>query len=431
MTSFDTVRIHTGYSSADHNYSVVPPIYQTAAFDLADVDRARRLWTGEELGGIYTRVGNPTVAVFEERSAALEGGAAAIALASGMAAISYVALLLGEDGGNIVAASSLYGAAQEALTDFLPRYGITTRFVADRSNPEAYAALIDDDTRFVFLESISNPNIEIYDLEAIAAVAHERGVPVVVDNTIATPFLYRPFEHGADIVIYSATKGLTGHGNIIAGLVIENGTFDYSAERFPQFHRESWKIRDINDNPRSVVDAAPSTPVTLALRAFHLEFLGAKLSPFEAYLGLLGLATLSERLQKQVSNAEAIVEYLSTNPHVEWVRYAGQADSPYYELAQRDFPRGTGGVLSFGLAGDRDNLRKFVAALKVFSYHVNIGDIRSLIVDSPNTTHAELPPQSKELADIPANLVRISTGLEDPEDLIADLQQAFSTAFEA
>lgn len=426
---FGTRRIHAGYDPTAHDWSVVPPIYQTAAFELGDIDRARRLWTGEEVAGIYTRVGNPTVSVLEERVAALEGGSAAIALASGMAAITYVALLLGEGGGNIVAASSLYGAAQESFAHFLPRFGITTRFVAQRSDPAAYEALIDEGTRAVFIESISNPNAELSDIDAIAEAAHRHGVPLVVDNTVATPRLLRPFEHGADIVVYSATKGLSGHGNVIAGLVVENGTFEYGPERFANLHEPSWKIRDIHDHPRTVVEAAPTTPVTLALRAFHLEFIGAKLAPFEAYLALLGLSTISERLDAQVRNARAIAEHLEGHRHVEWVRYPGLASSPYHDLAVRDFPRGPGGILSFGFGGDRDQLAAFISALEVFSYHVNIGDVRSLIVNSPETTHAELAPEVQALADIPANLVRISAGLEDTEDLVADLDRAFAAAF--
>lgn len=394
-------------------------------------DRARRLWTGEEAAGIYTRVGNPTVAVLEERVASLEGGSAAIALASGMAAITCVALLLGEGGGNIVAGSSLYGAAQESFTDFLPRFGVTTRFVDDRDDPEAYEELIDEDTRAVFIESISNPNAELYDIDAIAEVAHRHGVPVVVDNTVATPYLLRPFEHGADIVVHSATKGLSGHGNVIAGIVVENGTFEYGADRFANLHEKSWKIRDIHDNPRTVVEAAPSAPVTTALRAFHLEFIGAKLAPFEAYLALLGLATIKERLDAQDRNAQTIAEYLEGNEHVEWVRYPGLASSRYHDLALRDFPNGPGGILSFGFKGDRDQLGAFIRSLEVLSYHVNIGDVRTLVVNSPETTHAELAPGIQALAGIPANLVRISAGLEDPQDLVADLERGFAAAFGA
>lgn len=246
---------------------------------------------------------------------------------------------------------------------------------------------------------------------------------------MATPYLFRPFEHGADIVVHSATKGLSGHGNVIAGLVVENGTFHYDPQRFANLHEKSWKIRDIDDHPRTVVEAAPTAPITTALRAFHLEFIGAKLAPSEAYLALLGLSTLKERLDTQVRNAQALAEYLQGHDHVEWVRYPGLASSEFRDLALRDFLRGAGGILSFGFGGDRDQLKSFIAALEVFSYHVNIGDVRSLIVNSPETTHGELIPEVQELASIPANLVRISAGLEDTQDLVEDLDRAFAVAF--
>lgn len=426
---FNTQRIHAGYNSEEHFYSVNPPIYQTAAFDLGDIDRARRLWTGSESGGIYTRVGNPTVSVLEERIRELDGGSAAIGVASGMAAITYTVLLLAEGGGNIVSASSLYGAAQESLTHFFPKFGIHTKFVKNRSDVSEYEALIDENTKAVYLESISNPNVEIYDFEAIAEVAHKHGVPVVVDNTIATPYLFRPFEHGADIIVYSATKGISGHGNTIAGLVVENGTFQYSKERFPQFHEKSYKMRDLDGNPRTPLELAPTTPIVSSLRTFYLEFIGATLGAFDAYLVLQGLSTISERLSKQVETTKKLVEYLESKPEVEWVRHPFAKGNPYKELADKYFPKGAGAVFSFGFGGTNEQLKEFIRELKIFSYHVNIGDVRSLIVNPPGTTHTELAPELHELADIPSNLVRISVGLEDAEDLIQDLEQAFSKVF--
>lgn len=426
---FDTQRIHAGYESNAHFDSVNVPIYQTAAFDLEDIDRARRLWTGKESGGIYSRVGNPTVTVLEERIKELDGGSAAIGVASGMAAITYAVLLLGEGGGNIVSASSLYGAAQESLTHFFPKFGIHTKFVKDRNNVSEYEALIDDNTRAVYLESISNPNAEIYDFEAIAEAAHRHGVPLVVDNTVATPYLFRPFEHGADIIIYSATKGLAGHGNTIAGLVVESGRFQYGKDRFPQFHEKSYKMRDLDGNPRTPLELAPNTPVTAALRVFYLEFIGATLGAFDAFLVLQGLSTISERLAKQVATTKRLVAYLETRPEVTWVRHPYAKNSPYKELAERYFPKGAGAVFSFGFGGSREQLKRFLSELKIFSYHVNIGDVRSLIVNSPETTHAELAPELHELAGIPSELVRISVGLEDAGDLIRDLDEAFDKVF--
>ncbi len=426
---FDTRRIHAGYSSDDHFHAVNPPIYQTAAFDLGDIDRARRLWTGAENGGIYSRVGNPTVSVLEQRIAELDGGSAAIAVASGMAAITYTILLLCEGGGNIVAASSLYGAAQESLTNFFPKFGITTKFVRHRDDVQEYESLIDDQTKAVYLESISNPNIEICDLEAIAEAAHRHGVPVVVDNTIATPYLFSPFEHGADLIVYSATKGISGHGTAIAGLIVERGSFPYDPERFPQFHTKSYKMRDLAGNPRTPLELSPDSPFVASLRTFYLEFIGATLSPFDAFLVLQGLSTLSERLSKQVSTTEKLIRYLESRPEVAWVRHPYAAASRYKNLAERYFPNGAGAVFSFGFNGTRQQFQVFVNALQLLSYHVNIGDVRTLIANPPETTHSELRPELQELADIPADLVRISVGLEDADDLIADLAQAFAKAF--
>ena len=426
---FDTKRIHAGYSSEDHFNAVNTPIYQTAAFDLADVDRARRLWTGAESAGLYTRVGNPTVTVLEQRITELDGGSAAIGLASGMAAISYTVLLLGEGGGNIVSASSLYGAAQESLTHFFPKFGITTKFVKNRTDANEYESLIDENTKAIYIESISNPNIEVYDFEAIAEVAHKHGIPVVVDNTIATPYLFRPFEHGADLIVYSATKGIAGHGNTIAGLVVEKGGFEYSKERFPQFHTKSYKMRDLQGNPRTPLEFAPDSPFVASLRIFYLEFIGATLGAFDAFLVLQGLSTLSERLEKQVATTKRLVEYLENKKEVEWVRHPFAKDSAYKELADKYFPNGAGAVFSFGFGGTRDQFKKFITSLEVLSYHVNIGDVRTLIANPPETTHTELEPHIQELADIPSNLVRISVGLENADDLIADFEQAFQKAF--
>lgn len=427
--SFDTKRIHAGYASEDHFNAVNTPIYQTAAFDLGDIDRARRLWTGSESGGIYTRVGNPTVSVLEERIAQLDGGSAAIGVASGMAAISYTILLLGEGGGNIISASSLYGAAQESFTNFFPKFGITTKFVKNRSDVSEYEALIDDNTKAIYLESISNPNIEVYDFEAIAEAAHKHGIPVVVDNTIATPYLFRPFEHGADIIVYSATKGISGHGNTIAGIVVEKGDFNYEKDRFPQFHTKSYKMRDLEGNPRTPLELAPNSPFVASLRTFYLEFIGATLSAFDAFLVLQGLSTISERLEKQVATTKKLVEYLENKKEVEWVRHPFAKDSKYKVLADKYFPNGAGAVFSFGFGGTREQFKEFVKALEVVSYHVNIGDVRTLLANPPETTHSELEPQLHELAGIPGNLVRISVGLENADDLIRDFEQAFTKVF--
>ena len=428
--SFSAKAIRAGYDSAEHFNSVNPPIYQTASFDLQDIDRTRRLWTGAEAGGIYSRVGNPTAGILEARIAELEGGKAAVALSSGMAAITYTLLLLGQGGGNIVSGSQLYGAAMLDLIQFLPKYGIEAKFVEDRNNPSAYEKLIDENTKAIYLESISNPNIELYDIDAISEIAHRHGVPVVVDNTVATPYLYRPFEHGADIVVYSATKEINGHGNVIAGLVVEKGDFPFDEKKFPQFYSKEWKLRDLQDNPRSATQFIPGAPVIASLKLFFTEFFGGALGSFESYLVLQGLSTLTVRLDKKIKTTRKIVEYLETRDEVEFVRYPYAKGSRYKELADRDFPLGPGALLSFGFGGTREQEGKFIKALKNFSYHVNIGDVRSLITNPPENTHTELLPEYHKLADIPKNIIRLSIGLEDPEDLIADLDQAFEKAFE-
>ena len=430
MADFDTLRIRAGYNSAENNWAVQPPIYQTASFDLGSVGRAKDLWAMEEFGGIYTRVGNPTVAALENRVAALDGAHGALALSSGMAAISYVVLALTEGGGNIVAPRSLYGGSEDSFSHFFSRFGSNIKFVKDRFDINSYKAEIDEKTRGIYIETISNPNAELYDYEALADLAHKNGIPLIVDNTVATPYLFNPFKHGADITIYSATKGLGGHGNIIAGLILESGKFNYSQEKFPQFYEKSYKIRDIKGNSRSPIDIDPQGPLLIHLRAFYLEFIGAALGPFDAFLALQGIATLSERIEKETRNAEKIVAYLEGNKHVGWVKHPSAKNSEFKTLAKKYFPKGAGAILTFGFLGSDDELDAFIKRLNYFSYHVNIGDVRSLIVNSPKTTHAELDSQHLKDAGIAENTVRISAGLESVEDLISDLEQAFKYVFE-
>ncbi len=430
MADFDTLRIRAGYDSADHNYAVNVPIYQTVSFDLGSTGRADALWAMEEDGPIYTRIGgNPTAVVLEERIKALDQGYAAVALSSGMAAISYTVLALTEGGGNIVASHSLYGGSEDSFAHFFPRFGAQIKFVEDRFDPASYEKEIDENTRGIYIETISNPNIELYDVEAIAEVAHRHNIPLITDNTVATPYLFHPFQHGADIVIYSATKAIGGHGSTVAGLILESGNFHYDEKKFPQFYEKSYKIRDLEGNRRSAYDVDPRSPLIIHLRAFYLEFIGASLSAFDAYLILQGLDTISERVEKETRNAEKLAEFLSGQEHVSWVKYPGLADSPYKALADRYFPKGAGSLLSFGFDGTDEQLDRFFKHLKYFSYHVNIGDVRSLIVNSPKTTHAEMDPEHLSRAGISTDTVRISAGLESVDDLIGDLKSAFSAVF--
>lgn len=426
---FDTQRLRAGYDSKAHNYAVSPPIYQTTSFDFRDVEHAKALFGLRELGNLYTRVGNPTVAVLEQRVAALDGAAGAVALASGMAAISYTLLNIAEGGGRILTSPYLYGGSADSFKKVYPKFGINFDIAKNIENPSKLHEEIKPDTKAIYVESISNPSAVLLDIDAIAEVAHEHGIPLVVDNTVATPYLYNPIAHGADIVVYSATKGLTGHGNVIAGLVLESGKFNWQTDKFPQFSEKYYTLRDINDNKRSFPEVFPETPFTGRIRFNYLNYFGAALSPFDAYLVLIGIETLSERIAKQVHNATILAEYLKKHEAVEWVRYPGLADSPYHKLAKRDFKKGAGGILAFGFKGTTAQREAFLNAVQLFHYHVNIGDARSLIVNSPQTTHGELEPEEKKIADIPENLIRISAGLEDASDLIADLEQAFKKAF--
>ena len=279
------------------------------------------------------------------------------------------------------------------------------------------------------METISNPNAELYDIEALAELAHRHGIPLVVDNTVATPYLFNPIEHGADIFVYSATKAIGGHGNTILGLILESGKFTYSREKFPQFYADSYKIKDRDGNRRTPYDIDPKGPLLIHLRAFYLEFIGEAVSPFDAFLVLQGLDTISERVEKQVRNAEKLVKYLETRKEVLWVKHATADASPFKDLASRYFPKGAGNLLSFGFSGSEEQLDEFIRHLKYFSYHVNIGEVRSLIVNSPKTTHAELDGDHLQAAGIDVNTVRISAGLESADDLIADLEEAFNHVF--
>jgi O-acetylhomoserine (thiol)-lyase len=422
---FDTQRIRAGYEPKDHNYAVSPPIYQTASYEFRDVENAANLFGLREVGNLYTRIGNPTVAVLEERVKTLDGAKGAIALASGMAAISYTLLNLAEGGGRILVSPYLYGGSADSFKKIYPKLGIHFDIAKNIVEPEKLAEEIQPDTKAIFVESISNPNTVLLDIDAIAKVAHEHGIPLVIDNTVATPYLFNPIAHGADIVVYSSTKGLNGHGNAISGLVLEGGNFDWKSEKFPQFSEKYYTLRDIDGNHRTFTEVFPKVPFVSRIRFNYLNYFGAALGPFDAYLAIIGLETLSERLAKQSRNASILAEYLEAHELVEWVRYPGLKSSPYHELYKRDYPNGAGGILAFGFKGTQEQREKFLNSVKLFHYHVNIGDARSLIVNSPQTTHSELENEEKIIADIPENLIRISAGLEDSVDLIADLEQAF------
>lgn len=426
---FDTLKVRGGYDPKEHNNAVSVPIYQTAAFELGDTERAARLFSFSEASPIYTRIANPTVGVLEQRVAALDDAAGAVATGSGMAAVSYTLLNVAGKGGRILTTTRLYGGTVDSFNKIYPDFGIEIDIAEEPDDPQSFEKAIRPETKAVFVESISNPNSTVSDLEALAQVAHSHGIPLIVDNTLATPYLLNPFQFGADIIVYSATKALTGHGNVIAGLVLEGGKFDWGNGKFPQFEQPLYFLRNSEGKERSILEVFPQTPFTGRIRAIYLNYLGAALSPFDAYLVLLGLETLSERVSKQVENTEKIIRYLESEDRVSWVKHPYAAGSPYRALADRYLPKGAGSVLTFGFKGSGEQYNRFLNSVRLFSYHANIGDARSLIINSPKTTHGELTPEQQKQAGLAPETIRLSIGLEDADDLITDLEQAFDRAF--
>lgn len=427
---FDTLKVRAGYDPKEHNQAVAVPIYQTVSYELGDSARVDRLLSLDEFGWLYTRIGNPTVHVLEQRLSALDGATGAVAVASGMAAVSYTLLNLAEGGGRILTTPKLYGGTFDALKKLFPNYGIEIDFVDEPDDPRAFSAQIKPDTKGILIESISNPNATLLDIQALADVAHGSGIPLVVDNTFATPYQFRPFDHGADIVVYSATKGIGGHGAALGGVILENGKFNWDSQKFPQFTVPHFLLRDRQtDVHRSYLQIAPTSAFTLRVRLNHLAYLGAALGPFDAFLLLQGLETLSERIAKQVATTEKIIRFLEAQPGVAWVSHPTAQGSKYRALADRYFPKGAGSIFSFGFRGSAAQYDKFIDSVRLFSFQANVGDARSLIINSPKTTHGELTREEQASAGISPDTIRLSIGLEDPKDLIADLSQAFAIAF--
>jgi O-acetylhomoserine (thiol)-lyase len=399
------------------------PIYATTSFVFDNSEHAASLFGLREFGNIYTRIMNPTTDVFERRMADLEGGTAAVALASGQSATTLTLLNLARAGQNIVSVSSLYGGTHSLFRHTLPRMGIEVKFV--ENDPAAAAAAIDENTRGVFVETVGNPALDVPDLRALADVAHAAGVPLVVDNTFATPILCRPFEHGADIVVHAATKWIGGHGNSIAGVMIDGGTFDWAnAERFKEFYVD----------PEPAYHGLQFAPTfgniafAIRLRVLLLRDIGAALSPFNSFLLLQGLETLHLRMQRHSENALAVARFLEKHPAVSWVRYPGLESHPSHAQAKRYLSGGFGGVLTFGVRGDEPAARKVIEELKLFSLLANVGDTKSLVIHPWSTTHEQLTEEERIAAGVTADLVRISVGIEDADDLIADLDRALRGA---
>jgi O-acetylhomoserine (thiol)-lyase len=420
--SFETRQVHAGAVPDPATGARAVPIYQTTSYVFRDTRHAADLFSLAEPGNIYTRIMNPTQDVVEQRLAALEGGVAAVALASGQAAATLTVLTLAGAGDHLVSSASLYGGTYNLFHHTLPRLGIEVTFVDDPDDLAAWRAAVRPTTRLLFAETIGNPRSNVLDIAGVAGVAHAAGVPLVVDNTVPTPYLARPLEHGADIVVHSATKFLGGHGTAVAGAVVDGGTFDFGAhaERFPEFVAPDPSYHGLRYWP----DLGPGAFAT-KLRVQLLRDIGPAIAPMTSFLILQGLETLSLRMERHVANATSLAQWLREREEVETVHYAGLPSSPWHAAAARYLPRGAGAVLSFELRGGVEAGRRFVDSVELFSHLANIGDVRSLIIHPASTTHAQLSPAERLATGVTPGLVRLSVGIEGVEDLVADLEAGF------
>ena len=425
--SFETKQIHAGQTPDAASHARALPIYQTTSYTFDSTDHAAALFGLAEPGNIYTRIMNPTTDVVEQRIAALEGGVAGLLLSSGQAAETFAILNLAGTGDHIVSSPRLYGGTYNLFHYTLPKLGIETTFVADPDDLDSWQTAVRPNTKAFFGETISNPQIDVLDIPGVAGVAHENGVPLIVDNTIATPYLIRPIEHGADIVVHSATKYLGGHGTAIAGVIVDGGNFDWTtAGKFPGFTTP-------DPSYHGVVFADLGAPAfALKARVQLLRDLGSAPAPFNAFLIAQGLETLSLRIERHVYNAGRVAEFLAGHPDVADVNYAGLPSSPWYERGRALAPRGTGAVLSFELAGEArtavDRAKAFVDALQLHSHVANIGDVRSLVIHPASTTHQQLSPDEQLATGVTPGLVRLAVGLEGIDDILADLERGFAAA---
>ena len=416
---FDTLSLHAGQQPDPSTGARAVPIYMTTSYVFDDSDHAAGLFNLEIPGHLYSRLTNPTVAVLEERIAALEGGVGAVCTASGQAAFHLAVVTLMGQGGHIVASRNIYGGTHQMLNVTLPRFGITATFV-DPREPEQFEAAIGEDTRLVFAETLGNPGIEVLDISAVAEVAHKAGLPLMVDSTFSTPYLIRPIEHGADIVMHSVTKFLGGHGVALGGVLVDGGRFDWEASgRF-----ETMTEPYVGYHGISFADEfGPGAFITRA-RAEGLRDFGAAMSPANAFQLIQGIETLPLRMQKHVSNAEAVTEMLVNHDAVGWVKYPSVPDHPDRELARRLYPHGAGAILSFGIKGGRQGGRKFIESVKLASHLANVGDAKTLVLHPASTTHQQLSAQDLLAAGVSEDLIRVSVGIEDPRDVIDDLTRA-------
>ena len=420
---FDTVALHGGHGGDPTTKSRAVPIYQTTSYTFDDTSHAARLFALEEFGNIYTRIMNPTTDVFEQRLAALEGGVGALALASGQAAVIYSVLNLARAGDHIVSSASLYGGTYNAFVHTLPRFGLEVTLV-DPADPQAFRNAIRPNTKAVFAETLGNPKLDVLDVAAVADVAHEAGVPLIVDNTLPTPYLLRPIEYGADVIVHSATKFIGGHGTTIGGAIVDSGKFDWKASgRFPDFTEPDPSYHGVR-----YVDAVGPLAYVIKARVQLLRDVGAALSPFNAFLLLQGLETLGLRIERHSANALRVAEFLRDHPKVLWVRYPGLPGDPAYAKAQRYLPKGAGAILTFGVKGGADTARALIDRLQLFSLLANVGDAKSLVIHPASTTHQQLTPADQIASGVSDDAVRLSVGIETVDDIIADLAQALRQA---
>ncbi len=430
--SFETRQIHAGQTPDAATGARALPIYQTTSFVFPDAGVAADRFGLKDLGPIYTRIGNPTTEVVENRIASLEGGVGALLLSSGQAATTFAILNVAQAGDHVVASPSLYGGTYNLLNVTLPKLGVTTTFVSDPHDAQAWRDAVRPNTKLFFAETIPNPQADVLDIELVAGAAHDSGVPLVVDNTVATPYLIRPFEHGADVVVHSATKYLGGHGAAIGGAVVDAGSFDYAQdpERFPGFNEPDTSYNSLVYARDLGVGSAFGANLSYILKARVqlLRDLGSSIAPINAFLIAQGIETLSLRMERHVANAQRVAQWLEARDDVRTVRYAGLPSSPFHAVAQKYAPRGAGAVLAFELDGGSEAGQAFVSALTLHSHVANIGDVRSLAIHPASTTHSQLTPEEQALSAVTPGLVRLAVGIEHVDDIIADLDAGFRAA---
>ena len=430
--SFETRQVHAGQVPDPTTGARALPIYQTTAYQFRDTKHAADLFGLAELGNIYTRIMNPTQDAVEQRIASLEGGVAALLVASGSAATTYAVLNVAEAGDHIVSSPSLYGGTYNLFHYTLPKFGIEVTFVENPDDPASWQAAVKPNTKAFFGETIANPKNDVLDIETVANIAHKNGVPLIVDNTVATPFTIRPIEHGADVVVHSATKFLAGHGNSVVGAIVDSGKFDYAQhkDRFPGFNQPDPSYNGLVYAQALGVGSAFGANLSyiFKIRLTLLRDMGAAVSPFNAWLLAQGLETLSLRMERHVSNAKTLAAWLEKQPQVEMVNYASLPSSPWNKLATKYAPTGSGSVLSFEIKGGIESGKKFVEALKLHSHVANIGDVRSLVIHPASTTHSQLSPAEQLTAGVTPGLIRLSVGIENIEDIKADITDGFAAA---